>query len=67
MPNNMPVINLLKLFDIIKNINCIPPSITMSKQNTAHSHIGNTTFKGSSISDIRYPTIIPVHRLHIGN
>lgn len=67
IPNKTPVINLLALFDNINNINCIPPSITINKHNTTHSHIGNIVFKEKSIRDITYPTIIPVHRLHIGN
>lgn len=67
IPHNIPVRNLRKLFDIIENINCIPPSIIISIHKIIHNHIGNIILSANNVSDTTYPTIIPVQRLHIRN
>lgn len=66
-PNITPVINLLKLFDIIINNNCVVPSKINGIINIKHITSGIKKPKINSINEHKYPTRTPVQRAHNGN
>ena len=67
IPNKTPVINLLKLFDIIVRSNCVVPSKINGIINNKQIILGIKQPKINSINEHKYPIKTPVQRVHNGN